>query len=135
MPASPYPLVGPKKDRGADRVSLEAAGGRERATISVLDFKVPPSFEDFKRLCEHRIGAEKKASPDAFVQPSDPWDSQGSFKFLYSGGEKASGRVFSGHLSLKDRQLVTLYVEGIGVVAKAHLGSFEAFMKGFQRVS
>jgi hypothetical protein len=36
-------------------------------------------------------------------------------------------------LTLKQRELITIYVEGIGVAAKDHLASFEALARGLKR--
>jgi hypothetical protein len=52
---------------------------------------------------------------------------------FFSGGEKRTGRVFSGYLTLKQRELITVYVEGIGVAPKDHLASFEALASGLKR--
>ena len=42
-------------------------------------------------------------------------------------------RVFSGHLSLVKRELITVYVEGIGTAPKDHLATFKAFVSGLNR--
>jgi hypothetical protein len=52
---------------------------------------------------------------------------------FYSGGVKRTGRIFSGYLSLTKRELVTIYLEGIGVGPKEHLQTFQSFVEGLAR--
>jgi hypothetical protein len=120
-----------KKEK--DRVVLRSPDGRQQATISIMRFDADVSFDDFKRLCAHRIEAEKGALADGFVQPGAPFEDAGTFGMFFSGGEKRTARVFSGYLTLKQRELITVYVEGIGVAPKDHLASFEALASGLKR--
>lgn len=116
-----------------DRLTLRSADGHQQTTISVMRFGADPSFDDFKRICQHRIEAEKKASPDCFIQAEAPFDLKGKFGMFYSGGDKKSGRIFSGYLSVEKRELVIVYVEGIGVAPKVNLETFKAFVEGLTR--
>lgn len=116
-----------------ERLTLQSADGREYATVSIMRFGADASFEDFKRLCQLRLEAEKKGAPDCFLQPAEPFDLKGKFGMFYSGGEKKAGRVFSGYLSLVKRELVVIYLEGIGVEPKKHLETFHAFAEGLTR--
>jgi hypothetical protein len=119
--------------REDERLTLKSADAREYATISVMRFGADASFNDFKRLCQLRLEAEKKDSPDCFVQDEPPFEIKGKFGMFYSGGVKKTGRVFSGYLSLKDRELVTIYIEGLGVAPKDHLQTFQSFVEGLKR--
>ena len=92
--------------KAADRLTLQSSDGRQYATISIMRFGADASFEDFKRLCQLRLEAEKKDSPDCFIQSEPPFDIKGRFGFFYSGGVKRTGRVFSGHLTLTKRELI-----------------------------
>lgn len=118
-----------------DRLTFRSSDDRQQATISLMQFGVSPSFEDFKRLCQLRVEAEKKAAPNAFIDPDAPvpFEKSGGFGMFYSGGEKQTGRIFSCYLSLANKGLFTIYLEGVGVVPKDHLKSFEAFVSGLKR--
>ena len=116
-----------------DRLTLRAPDGHQQATVSVMRFGADPSFEDFKRVCQLRLNAEKKDSPDCFIQSDPPFDLKGKFGMFYSGGDKKTGRLFSGYLSLERRELVAIYVEGLGVDPKQHLEAFQTFAKGITR--
>ena len=119
--------------RADDRLTLRAPDGRQQATVSVMRFGADPSFEDFKRLSQLRLDAEKKDSPDCFIQSDPPFDLKGKFGMFYSGGDKKTGRVFSGYLSLERRELVVIYLEGLGVDPKEPLEAFQTFAKGITR--
>ena len=120
-----------KKDD--ERIVLRAPNGKQQATVSVMRFGADTSFEDFQRLCQLRLEAEKKDSPDCFVQAEPPYDIKGKFGMFYSGGVKRTGRVFSGYLSLMKRELVTIYLEGLGTDPKEHLQTFQSFVERLTR--
>lgn len=119
--------------REGDRLTLQSLDGRQYATISIMRFGADASFADFKLICQLRLEAEKKDSPDCFIQSEPPYDIKGKFGMLYSGGDKKAGRVFSGYLSLTKRELVTIYIEGLDVSPNDHLETFQAFVKGLTR--
>lgn len=119
--------------REDDRLTLQSPDGRQYATISTMRFGADASFEDFKRLCQLRLEAEKKDLPDCFIQSEAPFDIKGKFGMIYSGGVKKTGLVFSGYLSLTKRELVTIYVEGLGSAPKDHLQTFQSFVDGLKR--
>ena len=104
-----------ERSRTDDRLTLRAPDGRQQTTLSVMRFGADPSFDDFKRLCQFRLDAEKKDSPDCFIQSDPPFDLKGNFGMFYFGGDKKAGRVFSGYLPLERRELVVIYLEGLGV--------------------
>jgi len=116
-----------------ERIVLRAPDGKQQATVSIMRFGADASFEDFKRLCQLRLEAEKKDSPDCFVQAEPPFDIKGKFGMFYSGGVKQSGQVFSGYLSLTKRELVIIYLEGLGTDPKEHLQRFQGFVEGLSR--
>lgn len=119
--------------REEERLTLRSADGYQQATVSIMLFGADPSFDDFKRLCMLRLDAEKKDSPECFIQAEPPFDIKGKFGLFYSGGVKKTGRVFSGYLSLTKRELVTIYIEGIGIDPKDHLQTFQSFVQGLKR--
>jgi len=51
----------------------------------------------------------------------------------FSGKEKKTDRIFSGLLSLKGKELIAIYVEGIGVTSTKHLESFKIFESSLKR--
>ena len=118
-----------------ERLTLRSRDDRQQATISLMRFGVAPSFEDFKRFCTLRVEAEKKDLPDVFIEPDAPrpFEETGSYGMFFSGGEKKAGRIFSGYLTLMKKELITVYVEGVGVAPKDHLASFETFVTGLKR--
>ncbi|HVU33822.1 MAG TPA: hypothetical protein VHE61_10330 [Opitutaceae bacterium] len=113
-----------------NRIVFQSEDQRQQATLSVSYFGNPPSFDDFKALSTRRLQAEKKAAPDAFLEPDPPvpFEKDGRFGLLYTGGQKSSGRVFSCSFGFEKDELVTVYVEGIGIDPKVHLASFETFV-------
>jgi hypothetical protein len=93
---------------------------------------VSANFDDFKLLCELRFKAERKAMTDGFIEPDTPAPFKDGDKFgmFYSGGEPKSHRLFSGYLLLKQKELLTIYIEGIGVPTSEHVQSFKSFVAG-----
>lgn len=118
-----------------DRLVLRSTDQHQQATISVLRLGSDTSFEDFRRLCQHRIDAERKELGEGFIQPDDPRPSKDgdTYRLFYSGGEKKTGRLFSAYLSLARREFLTIYVEGVGVAPQVHLDSFKVFVDGLKR--
>ena len=115
-----------------DSIVLRSPSTKQQATISILQFGSDASFEDFKRLCDKRLEAEKKESSNVFIEPSEPFKSGEKFGMFYSGGDKKAGRMFSGFLSLNKRELTTIYVESIGADSVSHLKTFQEFVKGMK---
>jgi hypothetical protein len=118
-----------------DRLVLRSSDQHQQATISVLRLGSDATFEDFRKLCQHRIDAERKELSDGFIQPDEPkpFKEDNIFHLFYSGGEKKTGRVFSAYLSLARRDFLTIYVEGVGVAPQVHLGSFKDFVDNVKR--
>lgn len=118
-----------------DKLVLRTSNQHEQATISVLRLGADATLEDFMRLCQLRIEAERKELGDGFIEPEapKPFKDGDIFGLLYSGGEKKTGRVFSAYLSLARREFLTIYVEGVGVAPKHHLESFKVFVDGLKR--
>jgi hypothetical protein len=119
--------------RVEERLTLASPDTKQQATISVMRFGADPSFEDFKRLCEHRLEVEKKDPADVLVRAQPAFDIKGTFGMFYSGVARKTGRVFSGYLSLTKRELVTIYLEGVGVDQDNHLQTFQSFVEGLSR--
>lgn|SRR5262249_2540667 len=116
-----------------DLLVLRSAVGDQRATITLMRFRAEVSFEDFTKLCDKRMEAERSALTDGFIHPDAPFERHGVFGMFFSGGDRKSGRVFSGYLSLATRELVTVYVESISVAPEDHLQSFKAFVNGLKK--
>lgn len=67
--------------------------------------------------------------PDA----PQPFAMEGRYGLIFSGGEKKLGRMFSCYLSCAETELITVYVEAVGVAPRDHLASFVAFVTGLKR--
>ncbi len=116
-----------------DILVLRSEDGHQRATVSGIRLGADASMEDFKKLCAKRIEAENKAFTNGFVDPTPPFRDGDAFGMFFSGGDKKSGRVFSGYLSLAKRELITLYVESLGTGPKEHLATFKALVSELKR--
>jgi hypothetical protein len=118
-----------------ERLVLRSSDQHQQATISVLRLGSDTSFDDFRKLCQHRIDAERRELGDGFIQPDDPKPSRDgdTFRLFYSGGEKKTGRLFSAYLSLSRREFLTIYVEGVGVAPQVQLDCFKVFVNGLKR--
>jgi hypothetical protein len=116
-----------------DAFVLRSPDGHQQATITGIRLGADASVDDFKKLCAKRVEGEKKEFTDGFVNPSEPFKDGGVLGMFFSGGDKKTGRVFSGYLSLVKRELVTVYVEGVGTAPKDHLATFKAFVSGLKR--
>jgi hypothetical protein len=117
----------------SDGIVLSSPDDQERATISVMHFATAPTFDDFKQLSRLRVEAEQNELADGFVQPTGPTSTSKGYLLVFSGGDRQTGRVFSGYSSLVDCELITVYVEGIGVAANKHLESFRRIVQGIER--
>ncbi len=115
-----------------ERINLLSPDERQQATISVMNFDSVSTFEDFKRACEHRLKAERTEASEVSITADEPFVDADKFGMYFSGTEKAMGRSFSGYLVQKDKQLITIYVESIGLDSKVHLQAFERFVKGLK---
>src|SRR5262249_35853056 len=111
---------------------IRSDDGREQATITVIQFSPNPSFEDFERLCHLRLEAEKREMEDGFVQSDSPFKHGTRFGLFFSGADRKVGRLFSGYLVQKAEELITIYVEGVGVPPQDHLESFGSFVQGLK---
>jgi hypothetical protein len=112
----------------SDRATLKNQSRNQWITFSSLAFGAIPSAEDFKLLCRLRVEAERKGAPGVFIEEGEPARSGDSLLFFYSGGDKQSGRIFSGQLLLNGKQLTTTYLESLGVAPKDHLALFSALV-------
>ena len=122
-----------EKSRSEERIILRSPDSHQQATVSILSFGKDASFEDFKRLCKHRLEAENRELVDGFIKADDPFNDKGMFGMFFSGGDRKNGRIFSGYLSLVNKELITVYVEGIGVAPAENLKTFKTFVTGLKR--
>src|SRR5262249_30408636 len=85
--------------RDEDKLVFRSADQRQQATVTVMHFGADPTFESFTKLCQHRIDVEKRDLSDGFIEPDTPkpFKDGDTFGLLYYGGDKKSGRVFSGY--------------------------------------
>ena len=118
-----------------DKLVFRTKDNHQHATITVMHFGVSANFEDFKLLCEARFKAERMAITDGYIEPDTPAPVKDgdTFWMFYSGGERKSHRLFTGYLSLKQKELLTIYIEGIGVPMSDLVQSFKAFLDGAKR--
>jgi hypothetical protein len=107
-----------------------SADGRQRATISVVHFESEVTFDSFKALCEKRLTIEKQVLAEGHVESDPPVAGGDTYSLLFSGRDKQNDRVFLGYLSLKHRELITVYVEGVGVSPAEHEKSFTFLLRG-----
>ena len=122
-----------RREKGDDLLRLRAPDGRQHATLSVTLFGADPSFDEFEGLCQLRLDAEKRDSPNCVIKSSPALDFKGTFGMYYFGDDKKTGRAFSAYLSLEKRELLALHVEGLGVDLKEHLETVQIFAQGFTR--
>jgi hypothetical protein len=122
-----------KTNREQEKINFTSTDERQQATISLMTFGAKPSFADFKRICSHRLEAEKAEAPSISLHQNEAFEDAGTFGMFFSGEEPESGRLFSGYLTQKDKEIITIYVESIGVDSKKHLQAFQDFVKGLKR--
>jgi hypothetical protein len=118
---------------GGDRVNFLSPAGDQQLTLSIMRFGRSPSFEDFKRLCDLRIRAEKEEAPSVNVKAEAPFEEGEVFMMIFTGDEKTANRIFSGHLSVAKKELLTIYLEGVGVDPQKHREAFQALVKNIAR--
>jgi hypothetical protein len=116
-----------KTNETDDRLTFSSPDGRQQATITLMRFDLRPSFPDFERICSTRYQAEKAGLSDLSLEPQTPAprNEGGRYRMAFSGTEKSNDRIFSGLLSLKDSELVSIYVEGLAVDPATNLTSFK----------
>jgi hypothetical protein len=109
--------------RSEDVVVARSPNGQQ-ATVSLLRANSEISFDAFKRLCDIRRDLEKQGCTEGFSDAKPPFVERNAFHLLFFGEDKQNSRLFSGHLSSAQQELVTIYVEGVGVDPRDHLPSF-----------
>ena len=115
-----------------DKIIL-TSNRQQHATISLMSFDTDPTFDTFKTLCEIHTRSAQKTVPNGFVDPDPPFQDRGAFGMCFFGGDKNIGLVFFGYLCLAERELVTIFVEGLNVDMQAHGSDFQTFVKGLKR--
>ena len=130
-----YPETWQKVKQTNEKAVLRSPDAHQQATISLMYFNIRPNFDAFRELCEVRYKAERQDETEIVIEPPSPQPcEQGSAYIMsYSGSNKKNDRVFSGYLSLADRELITIYLEGISVGPEIHLNSFQQLVKGLKR--
>ncbi len=118
--------------REGERITFLHEDKVEHVTVSYRIFARDPSFGEFQALCEHRLDAERKALQDGFLEQRGPNDGEGGYTLIFFGGDRATGRMFSGLLVLAADTLVAIYVEGFAIEPERHQQSFTAFAQGWQ---
>jgi len=83
--------------------------------VSLLRFSSEIDFDDFKRLCDKRLDIEKQGFTEGFLDAKPPFVDGKTFNLFFSGEDKRKARLFLGHLSFVHQELLTIYVEGVGV--------------------
>ena len=118
-------------DSTDDRMTFASPDSRQQLTISIMHLGKAPSFEDFEVLCTHRYQAERNGVKDIVLIPNEPAprNDSGDFTLTFSGEENPTSRVFSGFLWIKGSDLITVYVEGIGVTSGRNSDAFHAIVK------
>jgi hypothetical protein len=121
-------------DSSDTRSTYASPDGRQQLTISTLHLAKAPSFEDFELLCQHRYAAERNGVKDLVLIPPEPipHNDKGDFTLTFSGEENPRSRVFDGFLWIKGDQLITIYVEGIGVAADRNSDAFHEIVKSLR---
>ncbi len=117
--------------RQEDRITFSSTNGHQQAIISLIRLSQDASFEDFRKLCESRLTAEKLELSDGFVQEHDPSNDNGKFALSFSGEDNKTGRLFSGYLTLRNQEFLALYVEGTTATRKEHSKVFWQFARCF----
>jgi hypothetical protein len=120
-------------NKDKERITLASLDDRQQVTISLWTFDHNPTFDDFKHVCEARLKAERTEAPDAQIQADEPFKNGETFGMFFSGKEVKAGRLFSGFVTQKDAEVITIYLESIGADSKVHFQSFETFVKGLKR--
>jgi hypothetical protein len=119
----------------SDEVLVARSPSGQQAMASLLRVNSEISFDAFKRLCDIRLDLEKQGFTEGFLDAKPPFVDGETFNLFFSGGDKQSGRLFSGHLSAAQQELLTIYVEGFGVEPRDHLQSFAFLVRGLRRRS
>lgn len=100
--------------------------------MSLIRFSEPISFEQFQLLCDKRIAVESKGLTDGYVDPERAFMASASFGMFFSGGDKATGRMFFGYLCQARQELLTIYLEGIDVDPAHHAKDFQALVQSLK---
>ena len=86
-------------------------------------------------MCHQRVEAEKRDLKDGFVHPDSPAprDASDGFRLFYTGGDKSTHRVFSAYLIQIESQVVTVYLESLGIPLTEHSETFRALLSTLKR--
>jgi hypothetical protein len=130
-----FPHTWRVESRFDDRVVVRSANGREQATIGIISLKKGLTFDEFCVVCARRVEAEKKRMRDGFIHPDPPtpYKAAESFSLYYAGGDKSAHRVFSAYLLYIESEVVTVYLEGLGIPLTEHSETFKALLSTLKR--
>jgi hypothetical protein len=130
-----FPSTWRVDSKSEDGIVVRSANGREQATISVIFFKKAISFDEFCRVCHHRVEAERKSLKDGFIHPDPPVPSEvnGGFRLFYTGGDKSTNRIFSAYLAQIEAEVLTVYLESLGIPLTEHSETFRALLSTLKR--
>ncbi len=113
-----------------DRVVISSPDQRQQATISTMELNKNVNGEIFGVICRDRLAAERQELRDGVISPDSPTPIKrgNSFFFFYSGVDKDDGRVFSTYMTFKEKDVLTIYLEGLGVAPEEHGAEFKAIV-------
>lgn len=112
-------------NRSKDMIILKSIKDEQQITVSGMLMSLNVSHEDFKKICDKRINAERHDSSVYFINPSEPFKNGDTYTMFFSGGDKKSRRIFSGYLSLTKGELITAYLEGLDISPEQHFNQFK----------
>jgi|HubBroStandDraft_4_1064222.scaffolds.fasta_scaffold452891_2 hypothetical protein len=119
-------------DMAEDKVVF-CANGQRQATLSVTKFSEDLSEDQFQLLCDIAVKSAKRLVTDGYVEVEKPFrDGDIRGVFLY-GGDKSNGRLFFGYLSLVQRELRNLFVEGADIAPEALAEDFKSLVKALKK--
>lgn len=95
-----------------------------------MDFNKNLNPEIFRLICKDRLAVERQELRDGTIWPDspEPLNRGNSLYLFYSGGEKSTGRIFSTYMTFKEKEVLTIYLEGLGVTPDEHGAEFKAMV-------
>ena len=108
---------------------VRSADELQQVTLSFLTLKTQATFEEFQRMCEERLNAEREQLVDGAIEPNPKPIQHGRvFGLVYSGGDRNTRRIFSTYLLSHGTRLVTLYLEGFAIAPARHTETFKGLI-------
>jgi hypothetical protein len=97
-----------------EQLIFRHASGKYQLTISELDYAKPGQRQDFERILQLRLDAEKAGGGIATAEPIETYQSGFTARFAGAGSQ----RLFAGRLMMASGAIVTAYFEGVQVTPK-----------------